>query len=352
MKFRVLGAILTLGLLSPALTSCAAPTESVTPTPVAFKACLVTGPAGANDGGFNQHAYFGLQQAVVTTGASYSVVQATGHSADAVTRAGKKLVSRGCNLVLAGQNVGYEGLLPLANGNPKVHFGALGFTPSANASATAANLDAISFDSASAYLQAGYLAAASSTNHVIGVIAANTPEAIRAVWFFRQGVQQFDIAKGASTLIAGAVGSEVSSWSLLPVTASASKVRARTASLAIAGADVLFPVGVDGLAATEVAMAHGSHVIGSDSNWALEPRYAQVEKAILASVELPISGAIVYEVDRSIGGSDPGAMVFLGKASISEDTANTWPAGVGGELNQLASDYEAGKLTSVIQPLN
>jgi basic membrane protein A len=353
MKLRFASAFVALSLMAGAFSGCSADKESATPTPVAFKSCLISTSAGFNDGGINQAAYFGLQQAVVQMGTSVSVLEAKTDSAGSVTAAGKKLVSRGCNLVMAVGQYSYDGLLPLANGNPDVKFVALDFRAGGQMLQAADNLTIEAIDTRLAYLQAGYLAAASSKQGIIGVIGASTPGAIDEIWYLRQGVFQYLAKHGKTTQILGADRAEPETWSLLDPATSPSKISSRAVRLISSGADVLVSVGVNGLPAAQAALAGKAVIIGDDTDWSLQSRYATVKAAILASVLKPIADAVTSSVSNAMGLSvDPGAVADGAAwiATLTPEADVKWPQGISGELQQLASDYAAGKLSVIDEP--
>lgn len=357
MTFSVAGARLLRGVasaiaLASVLTGCSAAEENATPTPVAFKACMVATSAGFNDGGFNQLAYFGLQQAMVEYGPSISVLATQSDNVYSVTSAAKKLVSRGCNLVIANGTKAYSALLPLADGNPALHFVALGYNTNVGSMEPTPinnNLTAIAFDGRSAFLQAGYLAAAASNSGRVGVIGASgNPVVQTEIWYFRQGVMQYSQRTGKSVSIFGAQQADPSSWDLVPAYTSATLLKSKTRAIIGSGADVIFPVGLNGLPVAQAASDLGAKVIGSDSEWVSQARYATVKSAILASVVKNIASEVAVSVAALIPGNpDPGALASSPTVSIGETDGERWPDGAAEAMNSLASDYAAGKSTVI-----
>jgi basic membrane lipoprotein Med (substrate-binding protein (PBP1-ABC) superfamily) len=59
-----IGALVAVGMLS----GCTPEVVSATPTPVDYKACMLSDVGGFSDGGLNQSAYYALQQAKVQFG--------------------------------------------------------------------------------------------------------------------------------------------------------------------------------------------------------------------------------------------------------------------------------------------
>lgn len=359
MKVRLIGALAALSLAAVSVSGCAQQTDTATPTPVDFKACMVSNGNGFSDGGASQLAYFGLQQAQAEFGPAISVVQMSSDATPAgVLRAAKRLVSRGCNLIFAVQDT-YSSLATLANGNPKVRFVEIDpaetgadIQPTPNQ-----NLNHLIFDSRVAYLQAGYLAASKSKTGRVAVIAASGSAAtLDATWYFRQGIHQFNQATGASVEIVNAPRAEYSSWKLVSPNLS-TKALARVAERAAQdGADVFFPMGVNGLVVAQVAMAHAGLIIGSDTDWARQPRYDSVKSAVLASVTKPLAAAVVDQVAQAMGLQTATPDPTVSRTDVTNFTATLTDEGavsydgVNDALKRLASDYLAGKLSVVEAP--
>ncbi|MEY2945708.1 MAG: hypothetical protein RL243_460, partial [Actinomycetota bacterium] len=308
MKLRVFAALAGLTAVVLGTSGCAPSVSSATPTPVDFKACMVSSPAGFNDGGISEDAYYGLLQSRAQYGVATSALQlAVGGDSYQVIRAAKKLVSRGCNLIFA---VGdrYSQLATLANGNPKVQFVELDPRPvTADTQPTPNhNLLRIVYDYRVAYLQAGYLAAALSKSGSVGIIGASgDPTVADEIWYFRQGVYQYAEKVSKLVGIVGAQGAEPSGWKLLPAGASASQLRARANQVMAAGADVILPIGVDAVPVAQVALAAKKLVIGSDSDWATQKRFEIVKDAILASVTKAVSQTVAQQVAAAMGVLSP-----------------------------------------------
>jgi len=356
MKFRFTATIAALGLLTPALAGCAETYVSATPTPVDYKACLVSSDTGFTDGGLNQMAQYGLLQSEAQYGAGTSSVELKrGAGTAVVASAARKLVSRGCNLVLTVGAKSAAAVIPLANGNPQVRFAVLAASANTatDGSFTGDNLDLIKFDTRAAYLQAGYLAAARSVSGKVGIVGlAGDANAVTDIWYFRQGVFQYNSASGKNVAIIGAERAEPETWNLLPKGADNSLVARMTSEEIAAGADVLLPAGANGLVVCQVAALSKALVIGNDSDWTTQPRYSKVASAVLASVQKPVSAAVVAEVNRAMGGAaaTKGVPTVIGyTATLTDEGSVVWGAGISAKLGQLLLDYNAGKLSVVEQ---
>jgi len=359
MKFRSLSSLAAALLASASLTACATAVNTATPTPVPYKACLASSPAGFNDGEISQDAYYGLLQAEAQYGVSTSAVELRpGDSSYQSFRAARKLVARGCNLVVVIGGVDQQ-LASLANGNPKVQFVEIEPRISAGAKQplSNSNLVKIAYDTRVAFLQAGYLAASKSATGKVGVIGtAGDSVAQSEIWYFRQGVYQYAEKAGQQIQILGARQADPATWSLLPSDVSLTKLKSRTSQLLAAGADVILPVGVNGLAVSQLAQAQNALVIGSGSDWAGVDRYSSVSGTVLASVPMPFAQVVVDRVAVALGVSSAAPTLspsvgenLLLTASLTPEGAVSF-GGVGGALTQLGKDYLAGKLTVVEPP--
>jgi basic membrane protein A len=352
---RVLRAASALAVAASLLAGCAENFASATPTPVDFKACLISQGTSFNDGAASQLAYYGLLQSQAQFGTPTSAVELTdGARASEIARAGRKLVSRGCRLVIGMGDNAASALAPLANGNPGVRFAALGYlTPLAEGSLQGQNLDPISFDSKVAYLQAGYLAAAKSATGKVAVVAASGDASVlNALWYFRQGVFLYREASGKTVGMVGAAQADPKTWTMLQLNATNNQVRRITRKFLAQGADVVMPLGVNGLVVAQQALAAGKLVIGTSSDWLSQSRFESVASAVLASVVLPISGAVADEVGRTMAANSSSAgfpTVTTYAASLTDEGSVRWGDGVANALSKLASDYASGKLT--ISPL-
>lgn len=335
-----------------ATSGCADTYVSATPTPVDFKACLISDAAGFSDGGFNERAHYGLLQSQAQFGPRTSSVELDyKHNSTDVTRAAKKLVTRECNLVMAVGGQTAAELVPLANGNPNVRFAALGNGAQVAAgSLVGGNLDLIEFDTRAAYLSAGYLAAAQSKTGLVGVLGLRgDAESVTAIWYFRQGVLQYNLQNEDAVQVIGAVGASPAGWNLIGAGAGPKRIAKHLARLATAGADVILPAGIDGISAAKSAAKLGVLVIGSDTDWSSEDRFADYSNSVLASVLKPVSGSVVDEVNRAMGEitSTPGQPnTITYTASLTSEAKVVWADGVAQKLDRLTTDYLAGK-TSV-----
>lgn len=355
MRFGALRAWTVSVAAALALSGCADSVSSATPTPVDFKACLISSPAGFADSGSNAQARYGLMQSMAEFGESISTVELkVGDSATAVRKAARRLISRGCKLILGVGANSASALIPLANGNPSIRFAVVGYEGQAGGGDLAgSNLDAISFDSKLAMMQAGYLAAAKSSSAVVSVIAQAGALGVREqAWYFRQGVEIYNTDLGATVRVFNLEGSTPASWRYVPAGASSAAVAKLTQASIDEGADVFMPLGVDGSDVASLVAGSKKFVIGTDSDWAAEPAYASERSAVLASITKPVSHAVIDEVQRAMGGATRAAtapaagepQAYLYESVITPEAGVTWGAGVAASITKLAQEYADGSL--------
>jgi len=361
MRFGVLRVAATLALASASLSGCSQEISSATPTPVDFKACLISSSAGFADSGVNAQARYGLMQSLAEFGESISTVELMPSDSDsAVRRAGRKLLARGCRLVIGVGASSATSLIPLANGNPSVRFAVLGFEGKAGGGEiSGSNFDAITFNSKLAFIQAGYLAAARSQSAVVGVIARAGVAGVRQqVWYFKQGVDLFNKQTGSMVRVQNAEGDNPRVWSYLAADASESQLAILTQATIDAGADVILPLGVQGSTVASLSAGAKRFVIGTDSDWANEGAYDSVKDSVLASIVRPVSQAVIDEVARSMGAAvaSPGPSAVESYTQLEYNSVLTseagvsWGDGVAGEVGKLAQQFAAGTLNYLDYP--
>ncbi|MFM7030686.1 MAG: BMP family ABC transporter substrate-binding protein [Micrococcales bacterium] len=355
MRFGALRFAAAVAAASSMLAGCAQVVSSATPTPVNFKACLISSPAGFADSGVNAQSRYGLMQSLAQFGESISAVElASGDGDAAVRRAGRKLVARGCGLIIGVGAASATSLIPLANGNPRVRFAILGFEGKVGGGeVSGTNLDAITFNSKLALIQAGYLAAARSSSAVVGVIARAGVAGVRQqIWYFRQGVEIFNQQAGASVRVKNAEGANPRQWNYLPAGAGDDRLALLTQSTIDAGADVIMPLGVEGSSVASMAASAKRYVIGTDSDWANETAFSTMKNTVLASIFRPVSQTVIDEVQRSMGGAvaspTPVAADSISQyeynATLTPEASVSWGDGVAGEVDKLAQEFAAGTL--------
>ena len=353
---RVLGAALAVtAALSTA--ACATPVVSSTPTPVAFKACMVSSREGFNDSGANAAAYYGLLQSEAQFGPRTSVVQvAPDAGIDDFSAALNKLVKRDCNLVFG---VGQQLVAPVrmaATAHPEVKF-ALVDAVLTNGNGTQLdlpNVKNIEFDATQAAFMAGYLAASQTGSSTIGLIAGARSHAnLNQVYAFRQGVQYFDSKHAKSTVLIGAIGDAPETWSFLGSNPTKQAIHYKISGMTNAGADVVYQVGLPGLYVTKLVAVHPDVlVIGADSDWWTQPGFTDFKKVVLASGTKKIADAVVRTVGDAVsgiylggtGGSWLGTL-GTGDVQLTEQHDVPYSIGIQSELDSIKADLISGKLS-------
>jgi basic membrane protein A and related proteins len=365
------GAVAAVGMLA----GCAPEVVSATPTPVDYKACMLSSVGGFSDGGINQAAYFGLQQAKVEFGVQISQAETAATDSPAkIQSLINKLVSRKCNTVFGIGIYAGTALLNAAQLNPDVNFVQLDARGELQVPVQPENLTRIAFDTDSAYFQAGYLAAEKSQKHIVGVLgASDSVAAKRAIWYFRQGVNYYAADSGVKVELLGAESTTVSSWKLISSAASGQWVKDNVGALTALGADVILPIGIDGLAAAqEAAKTSGVSVIGSDSDWFKQPKFESVKSVILASVQKLIGEQVLNAIGANAPGAQispspsptaigaaaaagdgsavPASQLVQGLVQITPSHGISYPNATDTTLAQLANSIEDG--TIVLKPFN
>jgi len=372
---RVVG--ITVGAIAAVsmLSGCTPEVVSATPTPVDYKACMLSSVGGFSDGGVNQAAYFALQQAKVQYGVRISQAETAATDSPAKIQALiNKLVGRQCNLVFGVGIYAGDALLSAAQKNPDVNFVQLDARGELQVPVQPENLTRVAFDSDSAYFQAGYLAAEKSQKRIVGVIgASDSVAAKRAIWYFRQGVNYYSTDSGVKVELLGAESTTISSWRLISSAASGQWVKDNVGALTALGADVILPIGIDGFAAAqEAARTQGVSVIGSDSDWFKQPKFESVKSVILASVQKLIGEQVLSAIAGHVPGMQvspspsptstdeaaatvdgsvaPASQLVQGLVQITPSHDISYPNATDSTLAQLAKSIEDG--TIVLKPFN
>lgn len=309
--FKKFAGVLVGALAVASLTGCATEVVSAKPTPVDYKACMLSSVGGFSDGGINQSSYYALQQAKVQYGIRISQAETTAtDTKQKLQSLVNRLVSRQCNLIFGVGSSVEDALFNAAQANPNVEFVQLDARGELSAPVQPDNLTRIGFDTDLAFFQAGYLAAEKSKTKVVGIVgASDSALAKRAIWYFRQGVLHYGRETKNHVDLVGAQSTLINSWRLISSSASGQWVKDNAALLTSMSADVILPIGVNGLAAAQEAMrTPGVSVIGSDSDWYLQPRYETVKQVILASVQKlagdEVLKAIVSHLPNVASGSE------------------------------------------------
>ncbi len=187
-------------LAAVALVGCASgpgagPTGSSTPTPTpgAFKACMVADESGFDDGGANQQAHNGLMQAA--TDLKILVGQAQSDAESDYASSIASLVGAQCSLIVTVGAQHAADTQAAAQTNPSVKF----LLVDAQPAEPRPNLKPLLFDLADAAFLAGYVAAAQTPSGTVA-LGEQTDEPYRNG--FAAGVDYFNQTKGAAVQVA------------------------------------------------------------------------------------------------------------------------------------------------------
>lgn len=247
-KQRWLGASAALVSLMLVLAACQTPGASETAAesaaesaggsvaPAGYKACEVSDTGGIDDKGFNQNAYEGLQNAETDLGVEIAFLEST---ADTDYQPNiNALIDQGCDLVVT---VGFllgDATQAAAATNPDQLFAIVDFAYDP----AKPNILGLVFDTASASMLQGYLAAGMSTTGIVGTFGGVQITPVTDFMNgFAAGIAYYNDAHGTDV--------ELKGW--IPATQTGvftgdfddqDKGRTTAEALMQEGADIIFPV--------------------------------------------------------------------------------------------------------------
>ena len=351
---------LTLALL-PALlvTGCATvPTESATPTPATFSACLVADSKGLIDGGVNESAYSAIKEAVVSLGIGKSEkVLSAKATTDSATAALKAMVAKNCNVIVASGAVLRVATIRVAKENPDTTFVLLDDTlPTPEGTQIASNLKRVNFEAGQASILAGYLAAANSKTGLVATFGSFDRPAVRAAMQgFEQGVQLFNADTDADVVVLGAEGANTP-WTFLNNSSNKAAGQAMAKRFFDDGADVVYPAaGAAGLGAGLAAVGRADKfVIGVDRDWFMDTDNFAWRSKIIASTVKQVSRPVLEEIKRQFAaatGEHPATVDYVGTlsnggVSLSEEQAVPFAAQFNSARNRLISGINSGEIAT------
>ncbi|MCX8528717.1 MAG: BMP family ABC transporter substrate-binding protein [Rhodoluna sp.] len=312
---------LSLALL-PALvlTGCAnLPTESATPTPATFTACLVASSSGLTDGGVNESAYSAIKEAVVSLGVSkLQTVLHEKSGPNSIYKAVNQMVRKGCNVVVATGDRVRGAMVKVARANPDIAFVLVDdAVPSDVAHPLANNLKHLTFDAGQSAILAGYLAAANSKTGLVATFGSFDTPAVRAsMQGFSDGVQLYNNDADSDVVVLGAPGI-VSEWKFLGSSTDKRAAKAAAAAFLADGADVIYPVaGAAGAGAGLATVGKtDALVIGCDRDWFMDADNVAWRTHVLASTVKQVSRPVLevikaYVAKQTVG--DPATNEYVG----------------------------------------
>jgi len=322
-SLMAVGAILLLILVactgggaSPSGAASEAPSEAASEAPSAaseseapmvdFLACQVSDTGGIDDKGFNQNAYAGLEMAQEELGVEINFLEST--AATDYERNINTFIDEGCDLIIT---VGFllgDATAAAAEANPDQLFSIVDFAYDPPYD----NVQGLVFDTKSASMLAGYLAAGMSTTGVVGTFGGIQIGPVTDFMIgFEAGVNYYNDENGTAVDVIG-WDSASGEGTFTGDFENQDNGRQTAEALIQEGADIIFPVaGPVGLGAMAAVQDSGGDAlyIGVDVDQAIGvPEY---EDIMLSSVLKRIDNAVFASVEQAMSGSFD-APVYVG----------------------------------------
>jgi len=296
------------GAVALALAACgSAPEDEATTEPSGsaaastdFKACMVSDFGGFDDNSFNQSGKEGLDRAVSELG----VESATAESTDAGQYKTNvdSMIQASCDLIVTvGFNLA-DTTAEAADANPDQHFALIdsGVDPARD------NVKPLLFNTQEAAYLAGYVAAAMSKTGTVGTYGGQPyPSVTIFMDGFYDGVQKYNEDNGKTVKVLGWDKANPSGGTFSETFDDPSKGADITKQMIAQGADVILPVaGPVGEGTLTAAKEAGNVlVIGVDSDFFEQPKYAQYQDIILTSVIKQIGQSVFDTIQSTSEGS-------------------------------------------------
>ena len=279
--------------------------ESEAPT-ADFLACQVSDTGGIDDKGFNQNAYAGLEMAENEHGVEINFLEST--AATDYERNINTFIDEGCDLIIT---VGFllgDATAAAAEANPDQLFSIVDFAYDPPYD----NVQGLVFDTKSASMLAGYLAAGMSTTGVVGTFGGiQIGPVVDFMIGFEAGVNYYNDENGTAVDVIG-WDSATEEGTFTGDFENQDNGRQTAEALIQEGADIIFPVaGPVGLGAMAAVQDSGGDAlyIGVDVDQAISvPEY---EDIMLSSVLKRIDNAVFASVEQAMAGSFE-APVYVG----------------------------------------
>ena len=271
--------------------------EEPTPEPVDFSACEVSDTGGIDDRGFNQNAYEGLQRAEEELGVQINFLES--QAATDYERNINQHIEDGCDLIIT---VGFllgDATKAAAEADPDQNFAIVDFAYDP----AIPNVQGLVFDTKSASMLAGYLAAGMSETGTVGTFGGiQIGPVVDFMIGFEAGINYYNDQKGTDVNLLG-WDSATGEGTFTGDFENQDNGRLTAASLMQEGADVIFPVaGPVGLGAmAAVSDSGGAAVyIGVDVDQAIS--VPDHEAIMLSSVLKRIDNAVFASVEDALDG--------------------------------------------------
>lgn len=316
-------------------TEAPAETEAPTEAPAAeFSACEVSDTGGIDDRGFNQNAYEGLEMAQEELGAEISFLES--QAATDYERNIDAFIEQGCDLVVT---VGFllgDATQAAAEANPDQLFAIVDFAYDPPYD----NVQGLVFDTKSASMLAGYLAAGMSETGIVGTFGGvEIAPVVDFMIGFEAGVNYYNDQKGAAVDLLG-WDSAAGEGTFTGDFENQDNGRQTAEALMQEGADIIFPVaGPVGLGAMAAVQDSGSALyIGVDVDQAIS--VPEFEDIMLSSVLKRIDNAVLAAAEDAMDGSFEESL-YVGTLENEGVGLGEYHAFEGEVPDELTSEIEA-----------
>ena len=273
-----------------------------------FKACMVSDSGGFDDKSFNQTSHDGLEKAGTDYGVQLAEVESNDPSEFKDNIA--EMVSQGCNSITT---VGFllgDDTLAAAKKNPDIDFSIVDYAYEK----APKNLKGLTFNTAEPAYLAGYTAAASSENGVVGTFGGlNIPTVTIFMTGFSQGVQKFNEDNDANVKVIGWDPAKPKSGSFTNDFENKTVGQQTAEEIVQQGADVVFPVaGPAGLGGLQAAQDNDIKAIWVDTDGCksaaeyCDVLLTSVMKGMDVAVETSISDAAAKSFQPDVYVGHPG----------------------------------------------
>jgi basic membrane protein A len=282
---------------APAPTGTPAAEETEAAEPIDFAACMVSDVGGIDDKGFNQNSYDGLELAQERLGVEIAFLEST--AATDYERNINTFIDQGCDVIVT---VGFllgDATQAAAEANSDQLFSIVDFAYDPPIE----NVQGLVFDTKSASMLAGYLAAGMTESGTVGTFGGvNIGPVVDFMNGYVAGVNYYNDQNGTDVTVLG-WDAEAQDGTFTGDFEDQDKGRQTAEALMQEGADIIFPVaGPVGLGAMAAVQDSGEALyIGVDVDQAVSvPEY---ENIMLSSVLKRLDNAVFASIEDAIDGS-------------------------------------------------
>lgn len=281
----------------PAETGTPAAQETEAAEPIDFTACMVSDVGGIDDKGFNQNSYDGLELAQERLGVEIAFLEST--AATDYERNINTFIDQGCDVIVT---VGFllgDATQAAAEANTDQLFSIVDFAYDPPIE----NVQGLVFDTKSASMLAGYLAAGMTQSGTVGTFGGvNIGPVVDFMNGYVAGVNYYNDQNGTDVTVLG-WDAEAQDGTFTGDFEDQDKGRQTAEALMQEGADIIFPVaGPVGLGAMAAVQDSGEALyIGVDVDQAVSvPEY---ENIMLSSVLKRLDNAVFASIEDATDGS-------------------------------------------------